>query len=191
MKKIDTRGFVMVETIIVAVFVMGICAFLFANFIPLIGEYERVEKYDTMDKKYKTNEIRKMILRELDTDNEQLFTNVDTNGYVRYSFKEEDNGEIKTIYNELCNYLDSKNYCNTLLGSNYLNVSSIIITPFKLEGFKNLVKNSKDFSKAEKQYIDYLPSYKKYSSRYDSYYRLIVVYNDGDLSNIEVHYEIG
>mgnify|MGYP006955121113 CR=1 FL=1 len=44
MKKIDNKGFVIVETIIVAVFIIGICTFLFANFIPLIGEYERVEK---------------------------------------------------------------------------------------------------------------------------------------------------
>ena len=52
MKNIDNHGFVMVETIVVAVFIIGICTFLFANFLPLIGDYERVSQYDTVDSKY-------------------------------------------------------------------------------------------------------------------------------------------
>ena len=67
--KIDSRGFVIVETIVVAVFIIGICTFLFANFLPLIGDYERVSDYDGLDSKYKTHEIRKMLLREIANDN--------------------------------------------------------------------------------------------------------------------------
>jgi len=193
MKKIDTRGFVMVETIIVAVFVIGICTFLFANFLPLIGDYERVSNYDTVTSKYKVHEIRKMILRDLNknADLEVLFTNIPSGeGYNKYSNYSVELSDRSIIKNTLCDVLNSTNYCNKLLGENYLNVKEIYITSFKLSKMKSSVK-ALEGNRALKEYIDYLPSYSKYSSRYDDYYRLIVVFNDGTMANIEVKYEIG
>lgn len=191
MKKIDTRGFVMVETIIVAVFIIGICTFLFANFLPLIGEYEKVENYDTLQSKYKVHEIRKMLLRALDNNSEveKIFTDISADtGYIKYS--NYTTGE-NTIQNGLCDVGGiPKNYCNKLFSEYYLNVKDVIITSFKTSKIKSTIKNEKN-NRALKEYIDYLPSYSKYSSRYDDYYRLIVVFNDGVIANIEVHYEIG
>ena len=183
----------MVETIIVAVFVIGICTFLFANFLPLIGDYERVSQYDTLESKYKNHEIRKMILRDLNSNNdlEVLFTDISgTTVYNKYSNYEATLSDRIIIKNSLCDVLDSRNYCNKLLGKDHLDVKEIYITKFKLTDMKNSVK-SLDGQRALKEYIDYLPSYSKYSSRYNNYYRLIVIYNDGTMSNIEVHYEIG
>ena len=40
-KVLNSRGFILVETLIVGVFIMGIFSLLYANFFPLIGEYER------------------------------------------------------------------------------------------------------------------------------------------------------
>lgn len=191
MKKIDTRGFVMVETIIVAVFIIGICTFLFANFLPLIGEYEKVENYDTLQSKYKVHEIRKMLLRALDNNSEveDIFTSIPADtGYIKYS--NYTTGE-NTIQNGLCDVGGiPKNYCNKLFSEYYLNVKDVIITSFKTSKIKSTIKNERN-NRALKEYIDYLPSYSKYSSRYDDYYRLIVVFNDGVIANIEVHYEIG
>lgn len=191
MKKIDTHGFIMVETIIVAVFIIGICTFLFANFLPLIGEYEKVEKYDTLQSKYKVHEIRKMLLRALDNNSavENIFTSIPTEtGYIKYSnYTTSEN----TIQNGLCDVGGiPKNYCNKLFSEYYLNVKDVIITSFKTSKIKSTIKNEKN-NRALKEYIDYLPSYSKYSSRYDDYYRLIVIFNDGIMANIEVHYEIG
>lgn len=181
----------MVETIVVAVFVIGICTFLFTNFLPLIGDYEKVSNYDTMESKYKVNEIRKMILRDLDNNAEieKIFTNISTEtGYTR--FTNYIVGEEEIIKNKLCDNLDSSNYCYKLLGQDYLNVKDVIITKFKLSKIKSSIKDLSG-DRALKEYIDYLPSYSKYSSRYDNYYRLIVTFNDGNMANIEVHYEIG
>ena len=118
MKKIDTRGFVMVETIIVAVFVIGICTFLFANFLPLIGDYERVSNYDTVTSKYKVHEIRKMILRDFNNypDNvEFFFINIPSDdGYYKYSITTENIEGQTIVKHELCDILNSKNYCNKL-----------------------------------------------------------------------------
>lgn len=191
MKKIDTQGFIMVETIVVAVFVIGICTFLFANFLPLMGDYERISDYDTLSSKYKVHEIRKMLLRELNVNKELevLFTNIpDDKGYEIYNKNENST-------HALCEKLTSINYCNKLLSEDYLNVKSVIITKFKLNKLKDSI-NYNDVAKKElnrtlKEYIEYLPSYSKYSSKYNDYYRLIVLFNDGKIANIEVHYEIG
>lgn len=192
MKKIDTRGFVMVETIIVAVFVIGICTFLFANFLPLIGDYERIEHYDSPSSKYKVHEIRKMILRDLanNPNIESIFTELPSTSWHMYRTFTTVQGDSTISQNRLCDFLDAHNYCNQLLGEHYLNVKAIVITPFKLNIVKKTIKETKDYREL-KEYIDYLPSYSNYSSRYDDYYRLIVVFNDGEIATIEVHYEIG
>ena len=54
MKKLNNKGFVLVETLIVAAFVAGILAVLYNNLYPLIGEYEKREVYDDIDGKYAT-----------------------------------------------------------------------------------------------------------------------------------------
>ncbi len=191
--KIDSRGFVIVETIVVAVFIIGICTFLFANFLPLIGDYERVSNYDDLDSKYKTHEIRKMILREIANDNSKktIFSSrlSSSSFYYSYSSYNVNNGEEIIKKYEICDELNNPNYCNKLLGESFLNVKEIIVTPFKLSSSKQEIKNDTNVSRAVKEYIEYLPSYSKYSSKYDSYYRIIVVFNNGNIANIEVNYE--
>lgn len=193
MKNINNNGFVMVETIVVAVFIIGICTFLFANFLPLIGDYERVSDYDSVNSKYKVHEIRKMILRDLNNNSSlnTIFLNIPSNeGYNIYSIEKIEREDEAIIKHQLCDKLDSVNYCNKLLGENHLGVKDIIITKFKLSKIKASIKELEG-KRELKEYIDYLPSYSKYGSRYDNYYRLIVSFNDGNIANIEVQYEIG
>ena len=169
MKKIDNQGFVMVETIVVAVFVIGICTFLFTNFLPLIADYERVSEYDNVDTKYKAHEIRKMLLREFDKDANltSIFSShISSNtGYYRYQNYSEEVGDEVVVKNRLCSLLTSPNYCNKLLSTDYLNVKEIIVTPFKLSNFKGIVKDNQDFDRSLREYVEYLPDYSKYSNR--------------------------
>lgn len=193
MKQIDSKGFVIVETIIVAVFIVGICTFLFANFLPLIGEYEKVSNYDNLDSKYKTHEIRKMILREIDSNysKKSVFTNYisDNSGYNIYKTYKVTENDLEITKYELCDSLKNINYCNALLGETFTDVKEIVVTPFKLSALKREIEDDNDASRALKEYIEYLPSYSKYSSNYDNYYRIIVVFNNGNIANIEVNYE--
>lgn len=205
-KLIDNRGFVIVETIIVAVFIIGICTFLFGNFIPLIGDYERINMYDDLSSKYKTHEIRKMILREIDnnSNNKKIFTDYisDSSKYHIYSSYETKSGNNTIVKHQLCDKLvtgSNKNYCNKLLGGRtitpeetpqpMIDVKEIVVLPFKLTDVKSEIKNDNSASRTLKEYIDYLPSYGKYDNKYDNYYRIIVVFNDGHIANIEVNYE--
>ena len=59
MKK-NKKGFVLVESIVAAVFVMAFSTFLIANLLPLVGEYEKSLKFDTVDAKYDAHLIRKI-----------------------------------------------------------------------------------------------------------------------------------
>lgn len=61
MKKINNRGFVLAETLIVSVFLLVIFGMLYSNFYPLIGEYEKRESYDDVDSKYAVYWIKKII----------------------------------------------------------------------------------------------------------------------------------
>ena len=61
MKKINSSGFVLAETLVVTVFLMVIFSMIYASFLPLVGEYEKRENYDSVDGKYSVYWIKRMI----------------------------------------------------------------------------------------------------------------------------------
>ncbi len=61
MKKINNKGFVLAETLIVTVFLMVLFTMMYSNFYPLIGEYEKRESYDDVDSKYAVYWIKKIV----------------------------------------------------------------------------------------------------------------------------------
>ena len=63
MKKnnLQNRGFVLAETLVVAVAVTAIFALVFKHFYPLMGEYEKRENYDDIDSLYGTYWFKKII----------------------------------------------------------------------------------------------------------------------------------
>lgn len=61
MKKINSSGFVLAETLVVTVFLMVIFAMLYSSFLPLAGEYAKRENYDSVDGKYAVYWIKRMI----------------------------------------------------------------------------------------------------------------------------------
>lgn len=61
MKKLDNKGFVLSETLVVSVFLMVLFTMIYTNFYPLIGEYEKRENYDDADGKYLAYWIKKII----------------------------------------------------------------------------------------------------------------------------------
>lgn len=68
MKGIKNRGFILIETMIVTVFVMVIFIFVYRNAIPMIGRYETLSRYDDLDSVYAANMMRKMITNYLSFD---------------------------------------------------------------------------------------------------------------------------
>lgn len=82
MKKINSSGFVMAETLIVTVFLTAIFAMLYSSFLPLAGEYEKRENYDNIDGKYAIFWIKRMI--EDASYDIPSTSNMSEKGYVRF-----------------------------------------------------------------------------------------------------------
>lgn len=61
MKKFDNKGFALVETLIVSVFVVSLFLIVFNNFYPLMSEYEKREVYDDVDGVYAAYWIKKLV----------------------------------------------------------------------------------------------------------------------------------
>ena len=141
MKKIknNSNGFVLAETLVVAVFLMAIFTLIFANFYPLMGEYEKRETYDDVDAKYSVYWIKRMI----EDSSYQITGNADSffrsNNYVRFECKDvSPDNEKQEICKNMVKALEVKG-CDT-----EGNHCEIYITKYKIgatgTGFKNAVK---------------------------------------------------
>lgn len=157
MKKLNNKGFGLVETLIVAVFVMSIISLIFVNFYPLIGEYEKREVYDDVDGKYAAYWMKTLFEDNLPNDFSDSSIN-DTNTY--YTF-------------DCDNLFSNISTCTNL--KDKLNVKNMYITKYNITKFKDTVKSSSAFSNSFKEYINYLPKYTNSSG--NDKYRIIIEMN--------------
>lgn len=170
----NKKGFVLVETIVVSVFVLGLFTFIIANIIPLIGEYEKESDYDSVESIYSAHMIRKMILK---SENQRIasLATLPAEGY--YMFDGDD----------ICYYLTNINYCKKLLSRDFLDVRKIILTNYTISN--DFKQRSKKFDRATREYISQMQKYNNTGlnpSQYDFERRIIVVFNDGRITNIEL-----
>lgn len=177
----NKKGFVLVESIVAAVFVMAFSTFLIANMLPLVGEYESSLKYDTVDSKYNAHLIRKMLLTDDACRVENILKfppDVFSSRPMFYYFPND----------EICDYLTNQNYCRKLLSKDFLDVKEIVITDYSAAGVKNADGDYKyDFSRDLQEYIKFMPVYGSGStSFYQLSNRIIVVFGNGYVTNIEV-----
>ncbi len=174
-KKINNKGFMLAETLIVSLFVMSTFSMLYVNILPLIAEYETEQKYNTVEATYNTHWARKIILDGL---GEDYFTKVIDNGYLDVSD---------------C-FLYTRNNMEDWCGNykTFDEINRIYLTTYSLEKFKNKVKSSTTDRREFKEYIDYLPTYSKNSAKVNNnnYFHVIIEYNKGNEHNygiMEVH----
>ena len=172
-KKLNRQGFILVETLIVGVFVMGIFSLLYTNFFPLIGAYERYKNYDTVESTYIAHWARMIALKGL---TESSYTTAKNTGYVDIS---DCSLYVNSNANGSCEAFKTVN-----------NVSKIYLTTYSTTSFKDFVKDNNDFSRSFSEYISYLPAYSKNAVKTTEagYYRIIVEYisnNSYKYGNIE------
>ncbi len=173
-KVLNKKGFMLVETLIVGVFIMGIFTLLYTNFFPLIGEYERYKDYDTVESTYIVHWARMIALKGLSDASYEEASNV---GYL----------DISNCY--LYTNSDGITSCSAFMSVN--NISKIYLTPYETTTFKDFVKDNDDFTRSFREYISYIPTYSKNTSKTPAsgYYRVIVEYvsnNTYKYGNIEL-----
>ena len=76
MKLLNKKGFILVETLIVTLFVLTLFILVYQNLVPSLGEYERMSSYDDVDSVYATNLFKQSLLRygNMDYITSYLFT---------------------------------------------------------------------------------------------------------------------
>lgn len=170
MKKLNSKGFVMTETLVVAVFIMGIFGIMYNNYYPLIGEYERREVFDDVDSKYGAFWIKRFIQHSSYDLSAAQKNTINTNGYVLFSCNNINNDYRKTMCNKLLKELEVKDY----------NVQpKVYITKYNLESFKNYVEadtNYATFSGGFSDYVNFLPIY-RVPSLNDAAYRVLIEFD--------------
>ncbi len=159
MKKLNNKGFVLAETLVVATFVMGIFAIFYNNFYPLMSEYEKRETYDDIDSKYSVFWIKRLIqLNSYNATN--MINNVNSNGFYRFTCNDIMDADRKKICDALLEKLEV---------SKAGGVYNIYITKYNLTTFKNKVRNNNAFSSSLQDYVLYLPDYKRESLNFANY----------------------
>lgn len=160
--KINKKGFVLAEAIVVAVFVVGLFTYIAVNILPLLTMYETVSKYDNPNEIYAIN----VLYDELKGQERNLA--LGTPGYLGYvyDFTVDDN-KVECVYyykknfSHICNLwfptrsrvIISK-YMEELIGRN-LNIKSLLI--FKYTGPNSLpyINESNGERRAFQMYFNY------------------------------------
>ncbi len=172
----NNKGFVLVESIITAAFVLAIFVFIFLNIIPMIASYDRDKKYDSISSLYDVHLIRKMILKSENTKRVNLAT-LRASGYAIYN------------KDDICSFVNNYNYCKKLLSREYLDVSRIIITEYDTAKIKS---RRGDFNRQMSEYIKSMPKFNNTSKEtYDYERRIIVQFNSGEIANVELLFDGG
>ena len=116
MKKLNRKGFILAETLVVSVFLMVMFTMIYSNFFPIIGEYEKRENYDDVDGKYTAYWIKKMIesdgynLDSVSASGRRRIIMMNKWGYIRFECSDV---SVENNQQEVC-----KNLVNSLEISN-------------------------------------------------------------------------
>ena len=175
MRKLNNKGFALVETLIVSVFVMGIFTLLYTNYYPLIGEYEKRENYDSIEAVYRTDLLKRFI---------------NSNGVKNNVFNGLRVGDKFYFYHNqdaFCNQLNNLTECKTVWEN--LKINSILLTNYTINTVKANIKENSNINNGMKEYVNYLPDYKNNQYQYRG--RIIVEYKEIiDEESVEESYTI-
>lgn len=181
MKKMENDGFVLIETIVVAVIVLGIFMMIYENLVPAIGESEVRLHYDDVDTVYAANTFKNLLAS--DDNFEAIMSEVKTNGYIDltncnvYSI-EKSKSMCTTLKNELGITEENRIY---LVSSSLDSLLGISDLPRGLYDYVNYLKDSNELDNRT-GYTLLLSRTVTFTSRYDdtttkdiNYYANIVI----------------
>lgn len=147
----NSKGFAMAELLAVCIIVLGIFSMLFANYLPLLAEYENRISYNNVTAQYASHYIRKMYKTALEGGSGTTLKNTINSGISSGNGVFEVYGKNNT---KILNQLSSNKETLEKLIENY-GIEEIAITKYILTNAKS--NYNKD---SLKNYINYLPTYK-------------------------------
>lgn len=108
MKRINNKGVVLLETLMVSVFILVISVFVYRNVVPLMGQYEKLENFDDIDSVYAANLIKNLVISNVSLDYiDNTLLNDDTIKYLDISNCDLINPDGTPFYSD-------SNYCKKI-----------------------------------------------------------------------------
>lgn len=156
MKLLNKKGFVLIETLIVAVFVVTLFIFVYQNVVPHIGEYETMTSYDDIDSVYASNLLKRILVR---------YSNLD---YIDSYLSDHTYLDITDC--EDTNIYQNPDYCSKIKNSlGILEDDYIFLSDYNISKFRDEV-NKNDFFDSGKlsNFRNYIHTVSNVDSFYDS-----------------------
>ena len=166
MKRINNKGYVLTEILVVTVVVIVAFLAIYVNYYPMLGEYERRTEYTNLEPKYSLFYMKRLYLTSYQN-GEEILEEFRANDNLKYI------DLLKTEGNKLVcksEYVDDVELCNSLVEQH--GIKRLIATEYNIDDVKN-ISIEDNFDK----YIDYLPSYKYTNDK--RLFRLIIETEDG------------
>lgn len=130
MKKINNKGFMLLETLVVSAFIISTLVYLYIQFANLKGSYDKSFVYDSVPELYSTKQINDFINSNYNYND--LFTAVDRS---EDSYVELYKGKCNMTY-----FSDHQDYCNALMDS--IGAKYVILGNANLLDNPNNIKNT-------------------------------------------------
>jgi len=161
MKKMNNKGFMLVETLIVATFLVTTLLFIYVQFNNITRMYDNSFEYNTVNGLYNA----KNVIQYINSDGINNLKTALTDENIYYI----DITECSDVY------FSKKNYCNVLMES--LDVKTVLFTNQNLDGLKTNIDN------LEQTMVDFI-NYISYENTIG--YRIIIEFNDNTFATLKV-----
>ena len=162
-------GYAMTELLVASVVILGLFSLLFANFMPLMTEYENREYYNNVTSKYAAFYIRKMYMNALNDPKTGIDMKAALNqGIARDNYYKVYGGKENILCASVL--LKDEKKCKDIIRE--YKIKEVMVTNYKLENLKETYPKTGELYK----YINDLPKYKNNSGT--ELYRLIIKTED-------------
>ena len=162
MQKMNNKGFLLAESLVVSTFVLTVLVLLFVQFKSLFNSYEDSYDYNTVEGIYNLNTIKKYILNN-ENKNDSLANQIGGSGYVTI---------VKEGTCQAVKGLTGLNYCSKL--ADKMNLKTLIYTSSNIS---SLNTSDSIFTNSFKDFLDRIENQ-------NGRVRLIGQFNDGTYATI-------
>ena len=170
MKKNNSLGFMLIETLLVSTFVLGVLTYLYMQFSALKRSYNDNFKYDTIPALYGIKNLHQYILNNggyinIMTDDVKKLEPYKTDGYIEFS----------------CAHLDSATTCDSFIDG--LEIQKIYLVNDNI--FKEKISTELSILNSDDELYHFVKKI-NFDTEDENNYHLIVKYNDNTFSTINV-----
>lgn len=165
MKKINNKGFMLTETLVVAAFVIATLVFLYTQFRTVNRSYSTSFKYNNAEELYALGNMSDYL----------KLNGISMVGSVATSSSE----HYLDITSCSDSFLSETSYCNALV--NTLGIKQVIVTEENLDALKSAMKSNERLSEDMKDFISVI-KYDKTGTNY----RIIAEFTNGTFATITI-----